>query len=149
MQTYRPPVQTYRPPVQTYRPPVQTFEGVIIRRALGKRLSDGLDVVSQTLGATPFGTLAELEAIAAPVVVVGTRDDYDIDHPHELAERYAAALPSARFVCEPEGKMPLAWKGDRVSKGMVFLLTVRPARSRAAWHSLPVKPFSPTSTSIR
>ena len=36
--------------------------------------------------------------------------------------------------------MPLAWKGERVSKGIVFLLTVMPASSSAVWHSLPVRP---------
>src|SRR5437899_8318405 len=80
------------------------------RRVLGQRMKQHRDLMAvadalpTVMAAAPFGTLAELDAIAAPAVVVGTRDDYDIDHPQELAERYAAALPRARFVCEPEGK---------------------------------------------
>jgi hypothetical protein len=47
--------------------------------------------------------------------VVGTRDEYDHDHPLDLAERYAAAIPGAPLVCEPEGKMPLAWNGGALA----------------------------------
>ena len=36
-------------------------------------------------------------------------------------------------------RMPLAWNGERVSNGMVFLLTVMPASSSAIWQSLPVR----------
>jgi hypothetical protein len=66
------------------------------------------------MGSAPFGPLSELEAITAPTIAVGTLDEYDHDHPRELAERYAAAL-SARFVCEPEGKMPIAWNGGALA----------------------------------
>jgi pimeloyl-ACP methyl ester carboxylesterase len=52
---------------------------------------------------------------------VGTRDDYDIDHPRELAERYAAALPAAPLVCEPAGKMPLAWNGGLLAAQVIEL----------------------------
>ena len=38
--------------------------------------------------------------------------------------------------------------GGRVSKGMAFLLTVRPALSSAASATLPVRPLEATSTSI-
>ena len=34
-------------------------------------------------------------------------------------------------------RMPLAWKGLRVSSGTVFLLVVMCAASRASWASLP------------
>ena len=36
-------------------------------------------------------------------------------------------------------RMPLAWNGERVSNGIVFLFTVIPASSSAIWQSLPVK----------
>jgi hypothetical protein len=38
-------------------------------------------------------------------------------------------------------RMPLAWNGDRVSNGIVFLFVVMPASSSAIWQSLPVKFF--------
>ena len=40
----------------------------------------------------------------------------------------------------------LAWKGERVSNGMVFLFTVMHAWSNVPCHSLPVNPLAPTST---
>jgi pimeloyl-ACP methyl ester carboxylesterase len=107
------------------------------RQVLGQRMkqhrnllsvADALPVVMR---GEPFGTLDDLAEVALPVVVVGTRDDYDIDHPHELAERYADALPTAHLACEPAGKMPLAWNGGLLS-GQVLDLASRaePALAR-------------------
>jgi pimeloyl-ACP methyl ester carboxylesterase len=99
-----------------------TFRGVLGHRMKKHRdLTAVADALPAVWAAVPFGTLAELEAIAAPTVVVGTRDDYDNDHPHELAGRYAAALPTARLVCEPEGKMPLAWNGGSLAAQVIEL----------------------------
>jgi hypothetical protein len=46
-------------------------------------------------------------------------------------------------------RMPEATMGLFVSKGIVFLLTVIPASSRAFSATFPVMPFENTSTSIR
>lgn len=76
-------------------------------------VADALQVVMRS---DPFGRLERLASVSIPTVVVGTRDDYDIDHPYELAQRYAEALPTAgELVCEPPGKMPLAWNGGAVA----------------------------------
>src|SRR3954454_21382831 len=95
------------------------------RQVLGQRMKQHhnllavADALPAVMGGAPFGALDELHVIDAPVVVVGTRDDYDIDHPLALAERYATALPTARLVCEPEGKMPLAWNGGLLSARVI------------------------------
>ncbi len=46
-------------------------------------------------------------------------------------------------------RMPEATIGEFVSKGIVFLLAVMPALSRAFSATLPVMPFANTSTSMR
>lgn len=64
----------------------------------------------------PFADFAELEAITAPTVVVGDRDEADPGHPLAIAERYAAAIPNAELVVEEEGKSPIAWQGGQLSQ---------------------------------
>ncbi|MFL5913980.1 MAG: alpha/beta fold hydrolase [Gaiellaceae bacterium] len=98
-----------------------TFRQVLgVRMKQHRSLLAVADALPIVMGSRPFGPLSELEAITAPTIAVGTRDEYDHDHPRELAERYAAAL-RARFVCEPEGKMPIAWNGGRMaSQGLAL-----------------------------
>jgi pimeloyl-ACP methyl ester carboxylesterase len=76
-------------------------------------LADALETVPRS---RPFETLDELAAIAAPTLVIGSRDEADPGHPLELAERYARAIPGARFAVEDPGSSPLAWQGARVSR---------------------------------
>ncbi len=57
-------------------------------------------------------------------------------------------IPRVVTAGEPS-RTPLAWNGERVSNGIVFLFTVMPASSSASWQSFPVSPRAPTSTSIR
>jgi pimeloyl-ACP methyl ester carboxylesterase len=64
----------------------------------------------------PFDSLAELEAIDVPVLVVASNDDADPGHPFEAAASYAEALPRARLVSEAEGESPLAWQGGKLSR---------------------------------
>ena len=79
-----------------------------------------LDAVADALEAVPrsrpFERLEELGAIAAPTLVIGSRDEADRGHPLALAERYAAAIPGARLAVEEPGSSPLAWQGARVSR---------------------------------
>jgi pimeloyl-ACP methyl ester carboxylesterase len=97
------------------------------RQVLGQRmkqhtnLATVADALPAVMGAAAFGPIGDLGAISAPAVVVGTRDEYDHDHPYDLAQRYAAAIPGARFVCEPEGKMPLAWNGGALARQVLEL----------------------------
>ncbi len=64
----------------------------------------------------PFGTMAELEGLAVPTLVVASHDAADPGHPYAVAEAYAARIPDARLVSEPEGQSPLAWQGGRLSR---------------------------------
>ncbi|MDX6675086.1 MAG: hypothetical protein QOH11_2504 [Solirubrobacteraceae bacterium] len=92
-----------------------------VRQVLRQRLSahEHPDAVADALSAVPrshpFGTLDDLRAIDAPVVVVASRDAADPEHPFALAQAYADAIPAARLVSEDEGQSPLAWQGGRLS----------------------------------
>jgi pimeloyl-ACP methyl ester carboxylesterase len=66
--------------------------------------------------ARPFGTLADLEAIQTPALVVASHDAADPGHPRAVAEAYAERLPRARLTGEAEGESPLAWQGGRLSR---------------------------------
>ncbi|MBV8948223.1 MAG: alpha/beta hydrolase [Solirubrobacterales bacterium] len=64
----------------------------------------------------PFGTIDELGAISAPVVVVASADEPDPGHPQAVGEAYAAAIPGARLVLDEPGRAPIAWQGSQLSK---------------------------------
>ena len=64
----------------------------------------------------PFGSLAELEALEMPALVIASHDDADPGHPREIAEAYARRLPAARLTGEERGSSPLAWQGGRLSR---------------------------------
>jgi pimeloyl-ACP methyl ester carboxylesterase len=64
----------------------------------------------------PFETMAELETLAVPALVVASHDAADPGHPYAAAQDYAERIPGARMVSEPEGQSPLAWQGGRLSR---------------------------------
>jgi pimeloyl-ACP methyl ester carboxylesterase len=64
----------------------------------------------------PFGSVADLEGLSVPTLVVASHDAADPGHPYAVAEAYAARIPGARLVSEPEGQSPLAWQGGRLSR---------------------------------
>lgn len=64
----------------------------------------------------PFETMADLEGLAVPTLVVASHDEADPGHPYAVAEEYAARIPGARLVSEPTGQSPLAWQGGRLSR---------------------------------
>ena len=93
-----------------------------VRTVLRQRLSahehpdavaDALRVVPRS---RPFAAWSDLGAIDVPAAVVASRDEADPGHPYEIGERFAAALPNARLVCEEPGKSPLAWQGGQLSR---------------------------------
>ncbi|HMH46699.1 MAG TPA: alpha/beta hydrolase [Solirubrobacteraceae bacterium] len=95
-----------------------------VERVLRQRLSahehplavaDALEAVPRS---RPFERLQELEEIALPSVVVGSRDEADPGHPLEVAELYARTIPGARLVVEQAGpppRSPIAWQGGQLS----------------------------------
>jgi len=64
----------------------------------------------------PFGSLAELEGLSVPTLIVASHDAADPGRPYAVAAEYAARIPGARLVSEPEGQSPLAWQGGRLSR---------------------------------
>jgi pimeloyl-ACP methyl ester carboxylesterase len=104
----------------------ETVETVVRQRLSAhehpRAVADALEVVSRS---QPFGDFAELGAIAAPTVVVASRDQVDPGHPLALAERYAQAIPPATLTVEDGGpplRSPLAWQGGQLSKVLLELL---------------------------
>ncbi len=75
-------------------------------------LADALEVVPRS---APFARISDLSAIAAPTVVVASRDEADPGHPCAVGEAYADAIPGARLVTEDPGRSPLAWQGGQLS----------------------------------
>jgi pimeloyl-ACP methyl ester carboxylesterase len=74
------------------------------------------DALREVPRSEPFAAVEDLAAIAAPTVVVADRDEADPEHPLEVGEAYAAAVPGARLVIEEPGESPIAWQGGRLSQ---------------------------------
>ena len=85
-------------------------------------VADALQAVPRS---RPFATWDELGAIAAPTVVVASRDEADPGHPYAVAEAYARGLPGARLVSEEPGRSPLAWQGGQLSRVVAELAASR------------------------
>jgi 3-oxoadipate enol-lactonase len=76
-------------------------------------VADALEAVPRS---RPFGTVAELGAIAVPTAVVASDDEADPGHPRAVGEAYAAAIPGARLVTDEPGHSPIAWQGSQLSQ---------------------------------
>jgi pimeloyl-ACP methyl ester carboxylesterase len=66
----------------------------------------------------PLESMAELELLDLPVLVVASHDAADPYHPYAVAEEYAARIPGARLISEGRGESPLAWQGGRLSRAI-------------------------------
>ena len=75
-------------------------------------VADALEVVPRS---RPFESLAELERIGVPAVVVADRDEADPGHPLVVGEKWASAL-GCEMVVENPGEPPIAWQGSQLSK---------------------------------
>ena len=64
----------------------------------------------------PFESMADLEGLRVPALVVASSDEADPGHPHAAAVAYAEALPQGQLLSEAEGESPLAWQGGRFSR---------------------------------
>jgi pimeloyl-ACP methyl ester carboxylesterase len=111
---------------EAWRATVET----VLRQRLGahehpQAVADALEVVPRS---RPFERIEELEQIAAPTVVVGSRDEADPGHPLAVAERYALAITGAELVVEDEGpprRSPIAWQGGQLSRVIAELIARR------------------------
>ena len=70
----------------------------------------------------PFTAMEELDRLAMPVLVAGTRDEADPGHPEAVARLYADRLPNSEFVIEKVGESPLSWQGGRLSREIAGFL---------------------------
>jgi pimeloyl-ACP methyl ester carboxylesterase len=88
-----------------------------------------LDAVADALRAVPrsrpFERIDELAAIAAPTLIVASRDEADPTHPLETARLWADAIPRSRLVVEDPGRPPLAWQGGQLSRLLIDLAAAR------------------------
>lgn len=82
-------------------------------------VADALEAVPRS---RPFARIEELAGIAAPTIVVASRDEADPGHPLAVGERYAQAIPGARLLVEEQGRSPLAWQGGRLSRALLDLV---------------------------
>jgi pimeloyl-ACP methyl ester carboxylesterase len=77
------------------------------------------EAVAQALREVPksiaWTGLEPLEGLELPVLLVGSRDVADPQHPLAVAQEYARRLPRGELVVEEEGQSPLAWQGARLS----------------------------------
>jgi pimeloyl-ACP methyl ester carboxylesterase len=100
----------------------ESVRTVILQR-LGRH--EHPEAVAQALRGIPrsaaFDGLDSLAGIAAPTLIVGSRDEADPDHPLAVAEEYARRIPGARLVIEEPGQSPLAWRGGALSREILAL----------------------------
>ncbi len=84
-------------------------------------VADALEAVPRS---RPFEGFGELRAIAAPSVVIASRDEADPAHPLAIGERFSRAIPGASLLVEepgPPARSPLAWQGGRLSRAIAEL----------------------------
>ena len=99
-----------------------TFLSLTRRRLAEHRdLGSVADALQANVRARPFESFDDLASIAAPSLVVASRDKLDPRHPHAVARSYAAALPESEIVSEPEGRAPLAWNGRKLARCVLDL----------------------------
>lgn len=104
------------------RVPERQVEAVttVIRQRLSRHLHP--DAVADALARTPrsaaFAGVEALRAVAAPTLVVASRDEMDPEHPFAIARTWAEEIPGARMVVEAEGESPLAWRGGSLSQAV-------------------------------
>ena len=98
----------------------------VLRQRLGAHehpdaVADALEVVPRS---QPFEEMGALAAIAAPTVIVASRDEADPEHPLAVGELYARTIPGARLVVESEEdppRSPIAWQGGQLSRVLLEL----------------------------
>jgi 3-oxoadipate enol-lactonase len=99
-----------------WRDTVRTVIGQ--RLALHADLGAVADALARVPRSRPFDSFAELASVAAPTLIVASRDEADPDHPLATAQRYAATIPGAELIVEEPSKAPIAWQGGQLSRAI-------------------------------
>ena len=92
------------------------------RAALHRHPEAVAEALRQVPRSRPFGSLAELESIGAPVLIVASHDEADDGHPYAVAEAYRDVMPGAEMISEEKGESPLSWQGGRLSRAIAAFL---------------------------
>jgi 3-oxoadipate enol-lactonase len=111
-------MRAFEPPADPrWREPVLKFTRQRLERHLHpEALVDALRVVPRS---EAFAGLDLLGEVAAPALVVGSRDEADPTHPLAVAREYARRLPRAELALEAAGEPPLAWQGAQLSRAVL------------------------------
>lgn len=109
-------VETYGVP-QAGKPEIARTILTVTRQRLELHDHPGAlaDAIRALPRSQPFASIDDLGRIAVPAVVVASNDDYDPEHPEDLARAYAEAIPGARLVTDKPGSSPVAWQGSQLS----------------------------------
>jgi len=105
-------------------PPVEQRFRKLVREAIRQRLERHAhpaavaDAIRVVVRSRAFDGVLALERVAAPTLVVASRDDLDPEHPLEVAQLYREHIESAELVTEEPGSSPLAWRGAALSRAM-------------------------------
>ena len=108
---------------------VETITTVMRQRLARHAHPDAVaDALSHVPRSHAFEGVEALERIAAPTLVIGSRDGLDPDHPLAVAQEYERRIPDVRLVVEDEGSPPIAWRGGTLSNLILdFLRSLPPA----------------------
>ena len=106
----------------------------LLRRRL--LLHDSFHAVAAAIEAVPrsrpYDRVEDVAAVRQPVLVVGTHDEFDPEHPLAIARHYADSLFDARLALEDEGRVPLPWSGGKLSRLLLDFLGSIPSWAPAA-----------------
>ena len=103
-------------------PPVEPRFRSLVREAIRQRLERHVhpaavaDAIRVVVRSQAFDGVMALERVAAPTLVVASRDDLDPEHPYAVAELYREHIEGAELVAEEPGSSPLAWRGAALSR---------------------------------
>ncbi len=99
-----------------------------------KHLDALVEALRQVPRSRPFESMAELESLDIPCLVVASHDAADPGHPFEVALAYAERLPRSRVIGESPGESPLAWQGGKLSREIAAFCAEPQVATRLAGH---------------
>jgi hypothetical protein len=112
----------------------QTTETVLRQRLSAHEhpgaVADALEAVPRSRA---FARMEDLARVAAPTLVVASRDEADPGHPLATAEAYARLIPAAELLVEDAGpppRSPIAWQGGQLSRALAALAQRAASRTR-------------------
>ncbi|MGO9487929.1 MAG: alpha/beta fold hydrolase [Solirubrobacteraceae bacterium] len=111
-------------------PSIRATVQTVLRQRLAahehpEAVADALEAVPRS---APFAALSDLDSIAAPTLVVASRDEVDPGHPLSVGEAWARRIPGAELVVEEQQvppRPPIAWQGGQLSKLIAQLADAR------------------------